>query len=174
MAEDVGKGEITISGREIPLAPVFLFEEMEAVTESVRGDDIAGVRFKDGMHLQHLAILAGPFIPSREHLLQILFDDGLDPADAGVGEEAIDAVSAHTMRFMVDSSNDGVRGYTKLVSLKFEFVQPSMPTPCPLSNQYRLVRLPSFGWEQHIDKVRVVEVNLIRIDAHNRACTSLG
>ena len=110
MAEDVGKGKIPISRREIPHVPVCLSEEMKTVAESVRGDDVARVRFKDGMHLQHLAILSGPFIPSREHLLQVLSNDGLDSTDTGIGEEAIDAVSAHTVRVMVYCSNDRVWG----------------------------------------------------------------
>jgi len=107
VAEDVGEEKIPISRSH---APVLLVEEMKTVAKSVRGDYVARVRFKDGVHAQDLTILSGRFIPSREHLFQILFNNGLDSTDAGIEEEAIDAVSAHTVHFVLYCGNDGVRG----------------------------------------------------------------
>ena len=48
-----------------------------------------------------------------------------------------------------------------------------MPTSCSLSNNYRLVCLSPFSRIQGIDKVRVVEVDLVRVDAHNRTFKTL-
>ena len=83
---------------------------MKTVTKSVCGDYVACVGFEDSMHVQDLAILSGRFVPSREHLFQILFNNGLNSTDAGIGKEAIDAISAHTMHVVLYCGNDGVWG----------------------------------------------------------------
>ncbi len=53
------------------------------------------------------------------------------------------------------------------------FLGRPMPTPCSLSNHYRLVCLPSSSRVQRIDKIWVVEVDLIWVDAYNRTLKSL-
>ena len=88
---------------------------MKTVAESVSGDDVARVGFEYGVHVQDLAILSARFAPSREHFFQILFNDGLDSTDAGIREEAIDAISAHTVHIVVYRGNDGVRGYRQCI-----------------------------------------------------------
>ena len=86
-------------------------EEVKTVAKSVCGYYVARVRFENGVHVQDLAILSRRSAPPREHLFQILFNNGLNSSDAGIGEEAIDAVSAHTVHVMVDRGNDRVWGY---------------------------------------------------------------
>ena len=83
---------------------------MKTVAKSIRGDYVACVRFEDDVHLQYLAILTGQFIPSREHFLQVLFNDRLDSTDAGIGEEAVDAISPHTVHIVIYRGDDGIRG----------------------------------------------------------------
>lgn len=81
---------------------------MEAVAESVYGDYVTRVRFEDGMHVHDPPILFGRIVPSCKHLFQIFSNNGLNSADTGIGEEVIDAVSAHAVRVVVNRSNDGV------------------------------------------------------------------
>ena len=110
MAEDVSEGKVLIRRSEIRHAPVFLVEEMKTVAKSVCGHYVARVRFENGVHVQDLAIFSRRFAPPREHLFQILFNNGLNSPDAGIGEEAIDTVSAHTVHVVVHRGNDGVWG----------------------------------------------------------------
>lgn len=87
---------------------------MEAIAKGVRGDDVAGEGFEDRVNLQDLALFARSFVPAREHFLNVFFDNGFDAADAGAGEETIDAVPAVTVGVVVDGGDDGVgswKGY---------------------------------------------------------------
>lgn len=83
---------------------------METVAKSVCGDYVARICFKHCVHVQDLTILCSWINPSGEHFFQILFNNGLDPTDAGIGEEAVDTISSHTVHFMIHRGNDGIRG----------------------------------------------------------------
>ena len=83
---------------------------MKTVAKCIRGDYIACVRFEDDVHLQYFAILSGGFIPSREHFLQVFFDNRFDSTDAGIGKEAVDAVSPHAVHIVIYRGDDGIRG----------------------------------------------------------------
>ncbi len=111
MAENVSEAEILFSRIEIRHTPIVLVEEVETVTKSVCGDYVACVRFKNCVQVQNLAILWARFAPSREHLFQTLLDNRLDSTDAGIGEESVDAVPAHTVYVVAYRGNDRIWGW---------------------------------------------------------------